>query len=83
MCRSGRRRGSHAGRSGLLGTTAGEDLGLKDLPDRSDIAEVLSGGAASYPQPQDAEGILQISSRPMHVPGRSISGCRDWPISGC
>mmetsp|Transcript_1706 Transcript_1706/g.4949 ORF Transcript_1706/g.4949 Transcript_1706/m.4949 type:complete len:1096 (+) Transcript_1706:257-3544(+) len=52
---SGRRRGSHAGRSGLLGTTAGEDLGLKDLPDRSDIAEVLSGGAASYPQPQDAE----------------------------
>ncbi len=40
-----RRRAGAAGRSGLLGTAAGEDLGLKDLPDRSDVAEVLSGGA--------------------------------------
>ncbi len=41
----GRRRSGAAGRSGLLGTAAGEDLGLKDLPDRNDVAEVLSGGA--------------------------------------
>lgn len=42
----GRRRSStNVGRQGLLGTAAGEDLGLKDLPDRNDVAEVLSGGA--------------------------------------
>jgi hypothetical protein len=54
----GRRRSSTsaaAGRAGLLGTGAGEDLGLKDLPDRSDVAEVLSGGA-NFGAPADSGG---------------------------
>lgn len=46
----GRRRGATA-RSGLLGTSAGEDLGLKDLPEPSDIAEVLQGANTSYSHP--------------------------------
>ena len=53
----GRRRSSTsaAGRAGLLGTGAGEDLGLKDLPDRSDVAEVLSGGT-NFGAPADSGG---------------------------
>lgn len=29
---------------GLLGTAAGEDVGLKELPDRESVREVLAGG---------------------------------------
>ena len=48
---SGRRR-----HHGLLGTAAGEDVGLKELPDRESVREVLAGGHEPFEVDEGAHG---------------------------
>jgi hypothetical protein len=35
--------------SGILGTTAGEEVGLSGLPDRSSVVQLLEFGQSSFP----------------------------------
>lgn len=50
--------GSRRRHNGLLGTAAGEDVGLKELPDRESVREVLQGGHEAYESDEGAQAVL-------------------------
>ena len=48
--------------SGILGTTAGEEVGLSGLPDRSSVVQLLDFGQSSRPFPALAAAAAAVHS---------------------